>query len=69
MKNDIYKFMLVYKLLTRARGYQFSVFEEINADSAKTSKYGSRNFIDQLKLRLVSGRGGNGAESYFTSKT
>lgn len=46
----------------------FCVYQAINVDHAKLSKFEARNFADQVKLTLVAGSGGSGSTSYFADK-
>lgn len=46
-----------------------SIYQTVNVEDGRMSKFESRNFADQVRVTLVAGSGGNGCISYYTDKT
>lgn len=48
---------------------KFCTTKTINVDTNIISKFQLKNFSDRVRLTVNAGKGGNGSNSYFTSKT
>lgn len=46
----------------------FCLYQTINAQNGKLSKYETKNFADQVRIKVKAGDGGNGCISYFSDK-
>lgn len=46
----------------------FCVYQTMNVEHGKLSKFEARNFADQVKLTLKAGSGGNGCFSFYADK-
>lgn len=46
----------------------FCLYQTINIEDGKISKFETKNFADRVKIKLAAGTGGNGCYSFYADK-